>query len=283
MRGQLFPSLADAVKIGEKEESTLFGPSLCLYCFAGGKTKRDWSWLFGKQEGPALCEKCLNQLIRITGETCSLCSRPFAFTDCRYREGDRCLDCVRWENQREWKGILSKNISLYLYNDFLKEYLARFKYRGDYILARAFAGPMAKAAERLEFDLVVPIPLSESRLLERGFNQAEALARFAGLHPRNVLGRSSSEKQDKKGRQERIRMGQVFYILESETVRGRTILLVDDIYTTGTTVRMAAGVLLEQGARRVYSLTVARGWATGGSQMVTPGFHGKGSKFSATN
>jgi competence protein ComFC len=184
-----------------------------------------------------------------------MCCRSFSQLDEQFRHDDLCNDCVRWEDDPEWSGYLDRNVSLFQYNDFLKEVIARFKFRGDYVIAKAFAELIKSELAKLEYDFLVPIPLSEERLYERGFNQAEALIREAGFTPTPLLTRIHSEKQSKKSRSERIHVPQVFQVSES---LGGTILLVDDIYTTGSTLRHAAKILKEAGAELIQSLTLAR-------------------------
>jgi competence protein ComFC len=169
-----------------------------------------------------------------------------------------CNDCVRWEQDPEWSGHLEKNVSLFQYNDFLKEVIARFKFRGDYIIAKIFAEQIKLELSQLDYDLLVPIPLSEERLYERGFNQAEALLTESGFTSTLLLTRIHSEKQSKKSRTERIHVPQVFQVSKDPGVNGKTILLVDDIYTTGSTLRHAAKLLKGAGAARIQSLTLAR-------------------------
>ncbi|WP_299743042.1 ComF family protein [uncultured Rossellomorea sp.] len=173
-------------------------------------------------------------------------------------KGEQCLDCSRWESDAEWSGLLLQNESLYQYNDFLKEYLARYKYRGDYALAKPFAHILKNYIEKSEFDIVIPIPLSNERLYERGFNQSTALLEEAEVRPSCLLTRSHSEKQSKKTRKERLQQEQVFQLGEAD-VKGKRIILFDDIYTTGTTLRQAAKLLREAGAVEVSSLTLSRG------------------------
>ncbi|WP_374120909.1 ComF family protein [Neobacillus sp. PS3-12] len=191
----------------------------------------------------------------VSGECCRMCCRPFSQMDEQFRHGDLCNDCVRWEADSEWQGYLDQNVSLFQYNNFLKEVIARFKFRGDYVIAKAFAEQIKSELAKLEYDFLVPIPLSEERLYERGFNQAEALLTIAGYTPTPLLTRIHSEKQSKKSRNERIHVRQVFQV--SESVSGK-ILLIDDIYTTGSTLRHAAKILKEAGAERIQSITLAR-------------------------
>jgi competence protein ComFC len=169
------------------------------------------------------------------------------------------MDCIRWEKDMEWKDVLEKNISLYEYNDFAKELIARFKFRGDYILAKMFTHDIQTAIKFVRFDHVTAIPLSDSRLKERGFNQAEALAWEAGLQPIELLTRLHTEKQSKKSRIDRIHLSNVFQVEPDTVLSGKTILIIDDIYTTGSTLRHAAKLLKNAGANKIFSLTLARG------------------------
>ena len=167
------------------------------------------------------------------------------------------MDCVKWEENKDWAGTLERNDSIVTYNDFAQEVIARFKYRGDYIFAQIFAYFMKKKLVELSFDAIVPIPLSEPRLYERGFNQAEAIILASGYQPTRLLSRTHTEKQSKKSRSERIHLPQVFQM--DGTLAAQNILLIDDIYTTGSTLRHAAKVLKDAGAISVSSLTFARG------------------------
>lgn len=169
------------------------------------------------------------------------------------------MDCVRWEKDENWRNVLTKNVSLFYYNKGMKEWLARFKYRGDYHLVHCFASEIRAEIQLMAPDRIVPIPLSEERLKERGFNQAKALIEEAGFAAEELLGRIHTEKQSKKSRTERIHLPEVFYMIRPVSLAGETILLVDDIYTTGSTLRHAAKVLKNYGAQTVLALTLARG------------------------
>ncbi|WP_409295737.1 ComF family protein [Peribacillus sp. SCS-26] len=232
----------------------------CLYCGYRQEENITWSSLFAKEKGESrFCRDCLGKLEEITGIRCEICSRPLAGIPTASCAEGRCADCRRWEEDSLWQGVLAQNTSLYQYNDFLKELLAQFKYRGDYILIEGFKAALTKALKDLEFDLAVPIPLSHERLAERGFNQSEAGISVMGLESFHALKRTHSEKQSKKTREERIRHAQVFSLLNGAEITGKSILLFDDIYTTGSTLRHAAKVLKDGGAAHVSSLTLARG------------------------
>ncbi|MEW9108947.1 MAG: ComF family protein [Cytobacillus gottheilii] len=229
----------------------------CLGCGTELKKAVSWHSLFAKEEGPKLCQECLEKLEMITGEVCRLCSRPLGQNP--YQQNGMCLDCLRWEENEVWSGVLDRNISVLMYNEYCKELVALFKYRGDYAVAAAFASLLKDKLQTLTYDLIVPVPLSPERLYERGFNQSEALILSLRKEPAHHLARKHSEKQSKKSRHDRIHLPQVFQITQQTNLSGKQIVLIDDIYTTGSTLRHAAILLKEAGAKTVTSLTVARG------------------------
>ena len=190
-----------------------------------------------------------------------MCGRPFAGLEPSHRQGRLCTDCVRWQADGEWKDVLTKNRSVYMYNEFMKEVVALWKFRGDYVIIQAFEEEFCREFYR-HFDhtfLIVPIPLSAERLYERGFNQAKALAELLALPIHDILTRHHLEKQSKKSRRERLQTENVFQFSGKMPLQDKHIVLIDDIYTTGTTLRHAAKVLLKAGAASVSSFTLARG------------------------
>lgn len=235
----------------------LFFDEYCLICHGTLTPVITWTNVFLETEEQLLCADCHNSFKLLTGERCGICSRVLLAD---YRSENICYDCIRWEKDAKWSGALTQNTSLYEYNDYIKEVISKFKYRGDYALAHAFKSIIKRELASMNFDVLTPIPLSQERQYERGFNQAEALIVEAGYKPSHLLSRIHTEKQSKKSRSDRIHLPQVFQ-LDCEVqmiLKGKNILLVDDIYTTGSTLRHAAKVLLEHGARSVSSFTLAR-------------------------
>jgi competence protein ComFC len=230
--------------------------SRCLICHEIIYQEIGWRTILMPSKQPMICSNCENKLEAIEGETCRICSRPFEQLDAEYRHDDVCHDCLRWEEDLGWQGCLDQNISIFRYNDFLKEVMAKYKFRGDYVLSKLFAEYIKVRLPAADY--YVPIPLSAERLYERGFNQAEAIIKECGIQSAKFLTRVHSEKQSKKKRSERIHLPQVFKISESVILEGKSITLIDDVYTTGSTLRHAAKLLKEAGAEHVYSLTVAR-------------------------
>ncbi|ARW08483.1 ComF operon protein [Bacillus atrophaeus] len=106
--------------------------------------------------------------------------------------------------------------------------------------------------------VLIPIPLSEERKAERGFNQSELLAKCLGRPIIHSLTRLDNEKQSKKNKAERLLFKRVFDT-EINSVGDMDVILIDDLYTTGATLHHAARCLLEKGkAGSVSSFTLIR-------------------------
>lgn len=133
-------------------------------------------------------------------------------------------------------------------------------------LRRIIVGSLNTNSDALRADLVAPIPLHRSRLRERGFNQAlviaKAVSKCLSVPVRNgLLGRSKQTGRHRSGMDpiDRARsVERAFEVYNPSGVEGRSILLVDDVYTTGATVGEAAKALVSAGAAAVKCFTIAR-------------------------
>ncbi|WP_456277623.1 ComF family protein [Bacillus sp. AK128] len=173
---------------------------------------------------------------------------------------EMCPDCVRWNKDVYWRENPVKNRSIYQYNEGMKAILNQFKFRGDYELVTIFGADLKRKYKReyASIDIVSYIPLSSERLNERGFNQAEALATLLGCEIEELLIKRDDIKQSKKNRKDRLSSENPFIFTPEIDVRDKQILLIDDIYTTGITLRHAAKVLIQNGASKISSLTLIR-------------------------
>lgn len=153
------------------------------------------------------------------------------------------------------------NRSVYAYNNFMKDILARFKFRGDTALADLFKKDVQSAFKRsfsIKEPVLVPIPLSKERLKERGFNQSMMLASMIGGPILEPLIKVHQSKQSKKRKNERLHQQNLFQLRQSNPIVLKDVVLIDDIYTTGATVYHAAKILKEAGAKSVSSFTLIR-------------------------
>lgn len=256
-------------------EAPLAETNRCLYCEGSFVEQVNWTWTFGLSEEKLLCPDCEGKLIEIKEIGCEMCGRPVEKKGHEFVNSDvklparfvskptiLCRDCVRWKEEAQGEGRSVQQRSLYVYNDYLQEVIARFKYRGDAKLATLFLKKLKVLARPLgKVDVVTVVPLSEERLWERGFNQAELLAE--AFECEEVLARQGIyAKQSKRDRRERMAALEGAFRLSEEGGRidwcGKRVLIIDDIYTTGATLRAAASVFYEHGVSGVCAVTVAR-------------------------
>lgn len=224
--------------------------NLCVGCGESYTSRPSWSTFFWPERISLLCLDCKGSFQKLEESGCPSCMKQ--------QTSSVCSDCLYWENT-SYQAVLEKNVSLYSYESFMQDYIARWKYRGDYVLGKVFEAEFRKLFHHHFQDSkyeVVPIPLSAERLAERGFNQAGELAVFTQSKRKDVLGRKHGEKQSKRSRLHRLTADNPFYVLSEPP---KFAVLIDDIYTTGMTLRHAAQVLKENGTDIVAACTLIRG------------------------
>lgn len=204
------------------------------------------------------CPSCLARLRFITSPLCPCCGRVYLSAS----GGDHhCGTCLSTPFH------FSKARALFLYQDPLKEVIHRFKYQGKTTCLASFAKFARKLPHTAEMegaDFIVPVPLHPSRLRERGFNQALLLARAFFPKDKRISAdllirfRSTEPQTNFNGNARRSNLKNAFRVVKPHRVAGKKILLLDDVFTTGTTVNECARVLKKAGAEEVMVLTLAR-------------------------
>lgn len=212
------------------------------------------------------CARCWGAIELVTHPLCKICGRPFPDA-----AGDdhTCGVCL----EREPRFVAARAWACYPREEAaehpLRQVVHKYKYGRKVSLGKPLGRLMARGcAEFLsEFhaDLIVPVPLHPKRLRWRGFNQSLLLARQVGdaygvrVDPFMLKRRRETAAQTQLPEEERRRNVRGAFTLDAEkSAKDKTVLLVDDVYTSGATVNECSTTLKRAGAKEVYVLTLAR-------------------------
>jgi ComF family protein len=209
-----------------------------------------------------ICERCLEDAPFIKGKVCMQCGQPIENTT----HNDKCLDC-RGHTHEYVQGI-----SVLEYKDKVKHAIVMLKFYGKKKYADTLGIIMADKIKKIpdwpRFGLVVYTPLHKKRYAERGYNQAQLIAKTIARELGITLGDDvlvktrQTKSQNKLTRIQRlINIKNAFEVNNKALVlvRDARVLLIDDVYTTGTTVDECARTLKRAGAHDVFVVTVAIG------------------------
>lgn len=217
-----------------------------------------------------VCDSCWKSLPEQSGCLCATCGEALGVADFGESEKLQCRVC------RAAQPPFDRAVAHGLYQDRLRALLHLLKYDGMEPVARPLGELLAQQVLTMESMphelLVVPVPLFNAKRRQRGFNQAEVLARSAlkalrrarpgwkltiatGVLERH---RSTQSQAGLTPHQRRANMRGAFFAPFPEKLKGANVLLIDDIYTTGATARACAQTLRRAGAGSVYVATVAR-------------------------
>lgn len=166
----------------------------------------------------------------------------------------RCEQCFQRIEQQQEEGV----ISLFHYNEAMKDYLHRYKFLHDVLLAKAFNKVLHEQLKK-ETRLIIPIPMHHKNLQLRTFAHIDELLKAANISFTHHLTKLSNEQQSLKTREERLQTPQLFEVINPAAIKDKNLLVVDDIYTTGTTLNHAKKALLEAGAKTVDGFTLIHG------------------------
>lgn len=205
---------------------------------------------FSSLTNSQICPRCEESFNSLNGKrTCTKCGRLLDI-----KAINPCADCQHWQDPD------FTNRALYEYNKAFKEYMVKYKFMGDYRLRLVFQTELSRVINKAK-KMVVAIPVNPDTLKTRGFNQVTGW--FANVKYYDVLTPIDTTKavaQSQKNRKERLELKQPFRLIETavSAIKGQDILIVDDVYTTGRTIRHAAELIRNAGARSVTGLTMAR-------------------------
>jgi len=216
--------------------------------------------------GAEVCSSCLLEISRHRLEPhCCRCGR-LPGGEMVVPAGGPCLcrECQR----HDWPFVLARAFGPY--EGLLKEVIHRFKYGGSRRLARPLAFLMVEVvlSEALHkiIDLIVPVPLAKDRLRRRGFNQAALLAKEIGsilkipVDGQTLVKVADTPAQTGLPRAAReLNLINAFKVINKRKFYGKNILIIDDVFTTGSTMSAVAAELRHSGAEQVFGLTAATG------------------------
>ena len=218
----------------------------CLLC--GQSIKNDLTFrslLLLKNKENNVCVDCLSGFEKISEEHCSNCMKIGVST--------KCQDCQYWCK----KGIRVDHQAIFIYNQAMKDFFSRYKFDGDYLLRKVFTSYLSEEFRKYKGYQFVVVPLSSERYYNRGFNQVIGLVEAAGYSYNDILGKRDEKASSSKNRLERLATKLPFFIKNDVDIP-KKILLIDDIYTTGSTVNRIKRMLEEAGAEDVKTFSLAR-------------------------
>ncbi|OIO19815.1 MAG: hypothetical protein AUJ37_02090 [Candidatus Magasanikbacteria bacterium CG1_02_41_34] len=213
-------------------------------------------------EGFWMCDNCFSFIDITTQLFCPLCHEKTS-------AGEVCLVCMK----KQLTSFLTQHIASTMYEESgrIGKIIHTLKY--DFaddsmpVIEKIIQTWVKKHRDHLpDVDVIIPVPLHKKRYAERGFNQAILLARVLAKEgeipiDENILTRSRNTphqaRLDREGRLQNVK--EAFHVFTLDSIQGKRVLLVDDVYTTGATMQTCAEALLASGASSVYGWTLARG------------------------
>ena len=238
-------TLASALSLVGREALRIVLPSWCIAC----GTELPW-----RERKASCCRPCWTNLPKITGSKCASCALPLP------HGATLCLSCLadplplQWcDSWGEYRGPLERLLGALKFerHDFLDDALA------------SLLEETLRARGDLAFDAIAGVPMPPAKERRRGYNQAgllgRALSRRIGVGCDMTLLRRAGERATQSRLPKRDRAANVRGAFAAASrVKGKSILVVDDICTTGETLRACATALLREGAGRVCAVTVAK-------------------------
>lgn len=226
--------------------STWLWPEVCPFC--------------GCASSRGICPACQEalELLRVREPRCMQCGKPI-----RHAEQEYCHDCMHTRHHYD------RGLSLWLHREPVRRSIYQFKYHNQRRYGILYTEELIRCyghmIKRWNPDLIIPIPLHKKRRKKRGYNQAAIISRELGKRLRIpvddgiLIRRIATSPQKGLGHSERKKNVRNAFMMKKEVRRGITVLLVDDIYTTGNTIDAAAEVLKAGGIEKVYFLTISIG------------------------
>ena len=209
-----------------------------------------------------LCNNCWNRLKPITGLFCQKCGKPLP------EGGAHCYFCrTAGASGRHFEYIRAAGV----YEGILKEVIHKFKYQSKDFLADGLSEFLIRESKDkfnwTEIDFIVPVPLHKKSEHTRGYNQAKLLAEKVAKYFNKPLSTKGglvrirkTKAQMQLPREERLtNLVDAFAVVNPQEFKGKNILLIDDVSTTGATIEECAKAIKRVGVKKVWGLVLAHG------------------------
>lgn len=199
-----------------------------------------------------ICRDCWEAIAPYRGPLCRKCGRPLAS-----EESIRCGDCIEEEPAFTW--VRSYGI----YEGTLREAVNLFKY---YRIKR-LSLPLSQMLFQIVIPpagAIIPVPLFKKKIRQREFNQSALLAKHLSAYTGIALilncinrGRETMPQVGLNARERKKNVRNAFHITDGKLIEGKSVILVDDVFTTGATIRECSKMLRKAGAEDIYGVTIA--------------------------
>ena len=208
----------------------------------------------------SFCLSCAGKFNLITNPKCACCGLPFEFK-LKTKKELLCPKCLK----KSYK--FDKAVSAVRYDEFSKKIILPLKHGDKTQYAKSIATMMSVSGRTLanQSDFIMPVPIHITRMLKRKYNQASLIVSYLSkIYSKPVLYTTllrvkATQSQGHLSTSERKQnVSGVFAVKHPDKIKGKNILLIDDVFTTGATVNECAKILKKNGANKVFVLTFAR-------------------------
>lgn len=212
----------------------LFFTSKCLFC--------DELLYYGE----FVCDECSKQIAKLSEDKCSVCGE---------------YNCVCYDEYN-----FSYVLAPFIYEDKVKKAIIDMKFNGFGYNAKAFSEFIFTRLESFKYkndiDLIIEVPMYYIKRWNRGYNQSELIAKYLSQkmnlkYYKRIITKIKNTKEQNKLNYElrKINLIDCYKIFDNSKIIGKTVLLVDDVFTTGSTAKECSKVLLQNGAEKVFVAT----------------------------
>jgi len=204
-------------------------------------------------------------------QVCLICGRPVQKEICNKcelmlnRQLALGIDDYTLNNEKEF----DEHMYLYAYDGIIRKLILQYKFQEKSYLYKIFVKNLKNNKKMYlflkKYDIIIPVPISKKRIKQRGYNQSSLLALEISkvfnieYNDNSLIKSKHTESQSSLNKEERIKnVENVYSVKNQEKILNKKILLLDDIYTTGSTVNECSKVLKQEGAKNIGILTIAK-------------------------